>query len=46
MLTDVEIRALSANGKPLKRADGGGLFLLVETNGSKHWRLSYRFAGK
>lgn len=46
MLTDVEIRALVANGKPLKRADGGGLFLLVEANGSKHWRLSYRFAGK
>lgn len=46
MLTDVEIKALSANGKPLKKADGGGLFLLVEKNGSKHWRLSHRFAGK
>jgi len=46
MLTDVEIKALAANGRPLKRADGGGLFLLVERNGSKHWRLSYRFAGK
>ena len=46
MLTDVEIKALSSTGKPLKKADGGGLFLLVEPNGSKLWRLSYRFAGK
>jgi integrase len=46
MLTDVEIKALTSPGKPLKKADGGGLFLLVETNGSKLWRLSYRFAGK
>jgi len=46
MLTDVEIKALSSSGKPLKKADGGGLFLLVEPNGSKLWRLSYRFAGK
>jgi integrase len=46
MLTDVEIKALSSLGKPLKKADGGGLFLLVGTNGSKLWRLSYRFGGK
>jgi hypothetical protein len=26
--------------------DGRGLYLLVEPNGSKLWRLKYRFAGK
>ena len=27
-------------------ADGGGMFLLVQPNGSKYWRLAYRFEGK
>jgi integrase len=46
MLTDVAIKALKSEGKPVKKADGGGLFLLVEKNGSKLWRLAYRFQGK
>ncbi|MGE4867055.1 tyrosine-type recombinase/integrase [Yersinia enterocolitica] len=29
-----------------KLADGGGLYLLVKINGSKYWRMKYRFAGK
>lgn len=29
-----------------KMADGNGLFLLVRPNGSKLWRLKYRFFGK
>ena len=32
--------------KPYKLADGGGLYLQVHTNGSKYWRMKYRFAGK
>lgn len=28
--------------KPYKLADGGGLFLLVNPNGGKWWRLKYR----
>ena len=32
--------------KTYKLADGGGLYLLVNPNGSKYWRLKYRFAGK
>lgn len=32
--------------KPYKLADGGGLYLQVNTNGSKYWRMKYRFAGK
>ncbi len=29
-----------------KLSDDGGLHLLIRPNGSKLWRLSYRFAGK
>lgn len=32
--------------KPYKLADGGGMYLLINTNGSKYWRMKYRFAGK
>jgi hypothetical protein len=46
MLSDAAIRGLRAETKPLKRADGGGLFILVMPDGGKHWRLAYRFAGK
>ena len=31
---------------PYKMADGGGLYLEVNTNGSKAWRMKYRFGGK
>ena len=30
MLTDTAILALKSAGKPLKKADGGGLFILVQ----------------
>ncbi len=45
-LTDFAIRKAKAQEKPFKLADGGGLHLLVQANGSKLWRLKYRFAGK
>lgn len=32
--------------KPYKLADGGGLYLLINVNGAKYWRLKYRIAGK
>ncbi len=32
--------------KPYKLADGGGLYLLVNPNGAKYWRLKYRYLGK
>ena len=32
--------------KPYKLSDGGGLYLLVNPNGSRYWRLKYRIAGK
>jgi integrase len=46
MLTDAAIRGLKAKDKPLKKADGGGLFILVQPKGQKHWRLAYRHNGK
>lgn len=45
-LTDLAVRQAKNAGKPLKLTDGGGLFLLVQTNGGKYWRLAYRFEGK
>lgn len=46
MLTDTAIKALKSGPKDFKKSDGGGLFLLVTSRGSKLWRLAYRFAGK
>src|SRR5688500_11694335 len=45
-LTDVAVRKSKPGPKPFKVTDGGGLFLLVQPNGSKYWRLAYRFEGK
>ncbi|WP_305989285.1 integrase arm-type DNA-binding domain-containing protein [Roseibium sp. MMSF_3544] len=45
-LTDRQIRSLKTPEKPKKISDGGGLHLLHNPNGSKLWRLSYRFADK
>lgn len=40
------IRSAKPKAKPYKLSDGKGLFLLVNKNGSKWWRFSYRFNGK
>lgn len=45
-LTDLEIRTAKAIEKPRKLFDGGGLYLRVDTKGSKLWRMAYRFEGK
>ncbi len=45
-LTDTAVRKAKIDTKPYKMADGGGLFVLVHPNGSKYWRMAYRFAGK
>ena len=45
-LTDTHIRSLKPDVKPRKYFDGGGLFLFVPANGSKLWRMAYRFDGK
>lgn len=40
------INALQIKRKSYKITDGRGLFLLVHSNGSKYWRMNYRFQGK
>lgn len=46
MLSDVEIKKTAIKDKPFKMGDLDGLFLLVNPNGSKLWRIKYRFGGK
>ncbi|AMH00568.1 DUF4102 domain-containing protein [Serratia liquefaciens] len=45
-LTDAKIRAAKPDEKPYKLSDSGNMFLLVHPNGSRYWRLRYRFLGK
>ena len=45
-LTEVAIKKAKPKEKPFKLADGGGLYLEVMPNGSKYWRMKYRFGGK
>ncbi|WP_447763643.1 tyrosine-type recombinase/integrase [Sphingopyxis panaciterrae] len=46
MLTNVTLNSLKAQKKPYKKSDGRGLYIQVQPNGSKLWRLAYRFDGK
>lgn len=45
-LTDIQVRNAKAGDTPYKLTDGDGIFLLVQPNGGKYWRLSYRFRRK
>ena len=45
-LTNTAILNAKSTDKPRKLADEKGLFLLVHPNGSKYWRLKYRFGGR
>ena len=45
-LKELEVKYASKRQRPYKLSDGGGLHLLVQPNGSKLWRLKYRFDGK
>lgn len=46
LLSDLAIRRAKPKEKAYTLNDGNGLSLLIEPNGSKGWRLRYRFAGK
>ena len=45
-LTDNRIRQAKPTDKPTKLADGGGMYVLLRPDGSRYWRLDYRFDGK
>jgi len=46
MLTEGVLRATAPREKPYKLFDTGGLFVIVNPNGSRWWRLRYRYGGK
>lgn len=45
-LTTVKVNQAKPGEKAQKLADGGGMYLLLDTKGGKYWRLDYRFAEK
>ncbi|MEE2729171.1 MAG: integrase arm-type DNA-binding domain-containing protein [Pseudomonadota bacterium] len=47
-LTAMDVKRLSCpeGKKQIKKSDGNGLFLLVKDNGSKLWRMRYRYNNK
>ncbi len=45
-LTDRTCKTAKAKDKPYKLSDGGGLYLLVQPDGSRYWRLKYYILGK
>ncbi len=46
MLTVKEIESAKSGDKPIRRFDGGGLYLEISPAGGKLWRLKCRFQGK
>ncbi len=45
-LTDRTARDAKGRDKPYRIADAAGLYLQVQPNGGRYWRLAYRFGGK
>lgn len=45
MLTTTQIKSAEARERAYKLADSGGLYLLVQPNGSKLWRYKFRIGG-
>ena len=45
-LSDVKVRSAKPEAKADKLTGGEGMVSLVHPNGSKYWRLRYRFGGK
>ena len=45
MLTTIQIKSAKAQDRAYKLADSGGLYLLVQPNGSKLWRYKFRVGG-
>ena len=45
-LTDTQLKNAKPKEKPYRLSDAKGLYAEIQPNGSKYWRLKYRFAGK
>ena len=46
MLTTKEINHAKPQAKLFRLFDGLGLYIEIDPNGSKYWRLKYHFLGK
>lgn len=44
-LSAVEVRNAKGRDRPYKLSDSGGLYLFVQPNGARYWRLAYRWDG-
>jgi len=45
-LIDIQVRNAKGKDKPYKLTDGGGLYLLVNPDGARYWRMDYRLNDK
>ena len=45
-LTDIQVRKEKPREKSFKLSDGDGLYIEIMPNGSKYWRMKYRYGGK
>jgi integrase len=45
-LTDTKVKTAKPKDKPYKLSDGRGMYLLVNTTGSKYWQFHFRINGK
>jgi integrase len=45
-LTDIQAKTAKPKDKAYKLTDGGGLYLLVNTDGARYWRMDYSLNGK
>jgi len=45
-LTDLVLKNAKPGTATRRMSDGGGLFLEIRSNGSRYWRLAYRYNGK
>lgn len=45
-LTNIACQKAKPDSQPYRLPDGGGLYLQVMPNGSRYWRMKYRFFGK
>src|SRR6185312_13441296 len=45
-LSDTQIRKTAPGPKPQKLSDGDGLYLLIQPNGSRWWRMRYHVNGR
>ncbi|MBX9900357.1 MAG: integrase arm-type DNA-binding domain-containing protein [Burkholderiaceae bacterium] len=45
-LLDIQVRNAKGKGKDYRLSDGGGMYLLVNTDGARYWRMDYRLSGR